>query len=52
VIDPLACLLPELGADLAPDHLQPGLKADLRDPGPHGAETDDADATDLHGARS
>jgi hypothetical protein len=52
VIDPLARLLPELGADLAADHLEPGLEANLRDAGTHGAEADDADTTDLHGARS
>ena len=45
-------LFAELRADVAADDLEPGLQADLCDPGAHGAEADDADATDLHGARS
>jgi hypothetical protein len=52
MVDPLARLLSELGSDLAADYVEPGLQANLRDPGAHGAEADHADATDLHGARS
>ena len=52
VVDPLTRPLAELGADLAADDLEPGLQADLCDPGAHGAEADHADASDLHGARS
>ena len=52
MVDPLARFLAELGLDLAADDLEPGLQADLRDPGTHGAEADHPDATDLHGARS
>ena len=52
VPDPLARLLPQLGADLAADGLDPGLDAELRDPGAHGTEPDHADLAHLHGARS
>jgi hypothetical protein len=52
VVDRPAGALAELGCDLAADDLEPGLKADLRDPGTHRAEPNDADARDLHGARS
>ena len=41
VADPLARLLPQLRADLAADGLDPGLDAELRDPGAHRAEPDD-----------
>ena len=52
MVDPLPRALTQLGADVAADDLEPRLQADLRDPGAHGAEADDADASDLHGARS
>ena len=52
MVDPPARGLAELRLDLAADHLEPGLQADLRDPGAHGAEPDDSDPRDLHGARS
>ena len=53
VVDRLPPPLAELRVDLAADHLDSGLDADLRDAGAHGAEPDDADARDLrHGARS
>ena len=47
VRDPLARLRAELVRDLAADGLVAGLDGQLRDPGAHGAETDDADSTDL-----
>jgi hypothetical protein len=52
VVDRLERPLAELRLDLAADHLDAGLEADLRDPGAHGAEPDNADARDLQGARS
>ena len=52
VVDRPARALAELLGDIAPDDLDAGLKADLRDPGTHGAEPDHADPGDLHGARS
>ena len=53
VVDRLPPPLAELRVDLAADHLDSGLHANLRDAGAHGAEPDDADARDLrHGARS
>src|SRR4029453_19216185 len=43
VRDPLARRLPERVGDLSSDHLVARLDAELRDPGPHRAETDDAE---------
>ena len=51
--DPLVRTLAQLGRHLATDGLEPGLDAELRDPGAHRAQADDADGADLprHGAR-
>ena len=38
VADPVAGLLAQLGRDLAADRVDPGLDAELRDPGAHGTE--------------
>ena len=51
VRDALVRLLPQLGRDLAPDRLDAGLDAELRDARAHGAEADHADFAHLHGAR-
>ena len=51
VRDALARLLAQLGRDLAPDRLDAGLDAELRDARAHGAEADHADCAHLHGAR-
>ncbi len=52
VADPLARLLAELGRDLAADGVDPGLDAELRDPGTHRTEPDHPDLAHLsHGAR-
>jgi hypothetical protein len=40
--------LAELHRDLAPDRLEAGLDADLRDPGTHRAESDHADPPYCH----
>src|SRR6266576_2413585 len=42
----------ELVADFAPDRLEAGLHAHLRDAGPHRPEADDSYSPNLHGARS
>ena len=47
VRDPVARALGELHRDLAPDRLEAGLDGELRDPGTHRAEPDDADLPDL-----
>ena len=47
VRDPLVRPAAELVGHLAPDRLVARLDRELGDTGPHGAETDDADATDL-----
>src|SRR3990172_6905822 len=47
-VDPGPGPLAELRAHLAPDDVEPGLDADLRDPGAHGPEPDDTDDTYLH----
>ena len=45
-------LFAELVADLAPNRLEAGLHAHLRDAGPHRPEADDSYSPNLHGARS
>ena len=49
VRDAAACLLRELHRDLATDGLEACLDRQLRDPGAHRPETDDADLLDLPG---
>jgi dipeptidyl aminopeptidase/acylaminoacyl peptidase len=46
--DPLPRLLRAGELDLAPDRLDPGLDAELRDPRAHRPEPDDSDLRDLH----
>src|SRR4029453_12516006 len=52
VVDTASRGLAELERHVAADDLEPGLEADLRDPGTQGPEPDHADPRDLHGARS
>src|SRR4029450_7884581 len=47
-----AAALAQFLVHLAPDRVEAGLDADLRDARTHGAEPDNADPANFHGARS